>query len=533
MRGNSKNHQKHERIYLGLILLSALLFYAIFISRTAFTVNGEKYFTLVDDAMISMRYAKNLANGFGLVWNIGEPPIQGFSNLGWTLYMTLIHLLPIPPSKISLFVMITSAVILLGNAWLSFKICKLIAPQMKRAPIIAATITAFYYPLVFWSLRGMEVGIATFLVYAAVLLVIKPSQPVDLKKSLLLGLIVLLALIIRFDMILQITLILGYLLYDRIKQKTQLISLSPVLFFYLAGILGIFLFQYLYFGSLYPNTYYLKVEGVSIIDRVTVGIKVFVEYASRDFLTPLLIIVAGLFFFRDLRKKEVSLLLALFFIQCVYSIYIGGDYAVPLNSPQVDAANRFITQGMPSVIVLCGLVIDYFLSALLISSDPESRKKFYLSEILAIGLGLSILIIISGEPWFRWTIYNTPLLDADIWRTKLGIHIRNYTDEDITIAAHAAGQIPYYSNRRTIDLLGKSDSVVAKGLPASSFRPGHNKWNYEYSILTLKPDLIADEWGRLSEFLSDKPEYDRLDNGIYVRRDSFVELDELAQDYQK
>lgn len=38
-----------------------------------------------DDAWISMRYAQNLVNGDGLVWNAGEPPVEGYSNLLWTL----------------------------------------------------------------------------------------------------------------------------------------------------------------------------------------------------------------------------------------------------------------------------------------------------------------------------------------------------------------------------------------------------------------------------------------------------------------
>jgi hypothetical protein len=58
--------------------------------------------------MISMRYAQHLAQGHGLVWNIGEAPVEGFTNLGWTLYMAFLHLFPIPASKISLAVMLTS-----------------------------------------------------------------------------------------------------------------------------------------------------------------------------------------------------------------------------------------------------------------------------------------------------------------------------------------------------------------------------------------------------------------------------------------
>src|SRR6476660_6300235 len=63
------------------IALTALAFYALFVFRTSFTIGGTRYFVLFEDAMISMRYARHVADGHGFVWNIGEAPIEGFTNL--------------------------------------------------------------------------------------------------------------------------------------------------------------------------------------------------------------------------------------------------------------------------------------------------------------------------------------------------------------------------------------------------------------------------------------------------------------------
>lgn len=526
--------QRRESIYLGAILLLAFLFYAAFIFRTVFSLRGTTYFTLIDDAMISMRYARNLSNGYGLVWNIGQPPVEGFTNMGWTLYMALLHTFPVSTSKVSLLVMITSAFFLLGIALLSFKLCKIIDPHSITAPLIATTITAFYFPLVFWSLRGMEVGVVTFLVYFSVLLVMGRSKPMDTKGALLIGCIMLAAILVRLDALLQITLILGYILYDQMKRRAPLLSVSPILFFYLATILAVLLFQYSYFGSVFPNTYYLKVTGVSWLERLGVGIQAFAEYASRDVLTPVFIIIAGLLCFRPLREKRVVLLAALFLVQCLYSLYVGGDFAEEINSAsEASGANRFIAQGMPSVIILFGITVDYFSKALGPRNGRKHEDKPDSALALAVGIGLAGLAVMSGASWFRWTIYNAPYLASDIERTSLGILIKDHTDKSAVIAVHAAGQIPYYSERRTIDLLGINDPVVAMGPPAASFRPGHNKWNYEYSIMTLRPDLIADEWGQLSAFLADKPDYLRLDNGIWVRRDStLINIKGLSKNYR-
>ena len=39
---------------------------------------------VADDAYISLRYARNLVEGHGLVWNPGEA-VEGYSNLAWVL----------------------------------------------------------------------------------------------------------------------------------------------------------------------------------------------------------------------------------------------------------------------------------------------------------------------------------------------------------------------------------------------------------------------------------------------------------------
>src|SRR6185437_4110074 len=39
---------------------------------------------LCDDSFISFRYARNLAHGNGLVWNVGER-VEGYTNFLWTV----------------------------------------------------------------------------------------------------------------------------------------------------------------------------------------------------------------------------------------------------------------------------------------------------------------------------------------------------------------------------------------------------------------------------------------------------------------
>jgi hypothetical protein len=65
-----------------LIVLASLC--AIFLTSAALT-----WPYTMDDAYISLRYADHLARGWGLSWNPGQDPVEGYSNFLWVLWMAL------------------------------------------------------------------------------------------------------------------------------------------------------------------------------------------------------------------------------------------------------------------------------------------------------------------------------------------------------------------------------------------------------------------------------------------------------------
>lgn len=507
---------------LKIVLLAAACFYLVFILRSSFRIAGVTYFTLIDDAMVSMRYAQHLAEGSGLVWNIGEKPVEGFTNPGWMLFMAALHWFEIPAAKISAVVMGAGAIILLLNAYLVHQACKAIQPDGRYGALIAGTITAFYFPLVFWSLRGMEVGILTLLISAALLIALRGQPDGTLKPAVLLSVIFVAAILVRMDALLQVGVISLYVL-TRGKARVRGALLPAVVG--IVAIAAILLLQRAYFGDFLPNTYYQKVVGASLTDRVKNGLLAFNDYATRDTLMLALVSLAGVLTYRSMRTRESLMLGLLFLVQCGYSIYVGGDYA----EPEVNAANRFITQGMPALIILFALTLDCVLADIQTAGTggtaaPSARA------VVSIGIAAATLVIVSGQPWINWAIDNAPLLKADIRRVRIGLDIAQHTSPDATIAVHAAGQIPYYSERRTIDLLGLNDPIVAKGPVTGPFYPGHDKWNYGYSILQLRPDLIADNWIKLGDFMKTANEYQELENGMYIRTDStLVDIEGLLK----
>jgi len=418
---------------------------------------------------------------------------------------------------ISLAVMLLAAAILLANTFVVYRIVEVLDSSAQFAPLIAATVTAFYFPLVFWTLRGLEVGALTLTVSLGILLTLKTIRDPRPVSTFWLTLVLGLALLLRMDAALPVGILILYLASQNPRRAIWSAIVSVIV------LVAILLFQKTYFGDFLPNTYYLKVNGVTAWERFRVGLLALNNYAARDFLMPLMFSLLGIALFKELRTRESLALLLLFFAQVGYSVWVGGDYAEDL----VDSANRFITQGMPALFILFALGMDRLLRPL--ASWERARVRMG----LALAIGLGALLIVSGEPWATWTLSNAPMLRTDIQRVRLGLHIQESTAADAVIAVHAAGQIPYFSERTAIDLLGKSDAFIAKGPPATDFAPGHNKWNYAYSILELKPDVIADNFNKLAAFMADHPEYLRLPNGIYVRADTTkVDVKKLGSDYK-
>jgi len=67
----------------GLQLLIIFVPFSIYLFNTSFLSDW-----IIDDAGITYAYAKNLANGYGLVSQPGVPPVEGYSNFLWLLLIT-------------------------------------------------------------------------------------------------------------------------------------------------------------------------------------------------------------------------------------------------------------------------------------------------------------------------------------------------------------------------------------------------------------------------------------------------------------
>jgi hypothetical protein len=125
--------------------------------RSSFpTVEGRRGFCLFDDAMISLRYAANLAQGQGLVWNPGER-VEGFTN-PLMVFLMAAAVAGAGPWYAPLVVQLFGIAIVLLTLGLVAALVWWDDRQHPGAALAAPTATAAFYPLAYWSIMGMETG---------------------------------------------------------------------------------------------------------------------------------------------------------------------------------------------------------------------------------------------------------------------------------------------------------------------------------------------------------------------------------------
>lgn len=105
-----------------------------------------------DDAYIEYRYATNAAHGHGLVYNIGDPPVEGFTSFLWTVLLIVPALLHVP---LLLFGKLAGAASLLGCIAVVAALVRARGGD-ERAVALARWLVATNASLVVWAQSGME-----------------------------------------------------------------------------------------------------------------------------------------------------------------------------------------------------------------------------------------------------------------------------------------------------------------------------------------------------------------------------------------
>ncbi|MCA2001607.1 MAG: hypothetical protein LDL51_07065 [Chloroflexi bacterium] len=481
----------------ALLVLGYALYCQRYIAETSFFVEGKTYYVLFDDAMISMRYAYNLAHGFGAVWNAGER-VEGFTNPLWVGIMALIHLFPVELNETGFYIQALGAALLILNLFFTRGIVEHFTDDLF-AMLAAVGLTAFYAPLNSFGLLGMEVSLLVVVVSAAAWITLKSGRRFNPWIYILLAV----STLVRLDMAAPYLVFFTALFLTQKENRKKHLTWGLGLLFLFLGAQT--LARFWYYGEWLPNTYYLKVEGWNNTLKILRGLYALVQFVYFSNWV-LMFLPLTVFFFR--RDWEASLPALVFLGQVAYSVSVGGD-----AWEHHGGANRYIVLAMPLFFAVFGWSATELLKkAFSISLKGMTFEAAWRAAFLVF-FSFSILnfnaLVGEWKSIERWNLSRRPDYVAGNDRNlQTAVALEAATLPGASIAVVGAGTIPYLlPDRRAIDLLGKTDPYIARQAvraPMSvadipNMRPGHMKWDYAHSIGTLKPDVIVSIWEGTAE----------------------------------
>jgi arabinofuranosyltransferase len=529
-------------------IAATVAFGVVCVQRASTVVNGQRTYTLFDDAMVSMRYAHHLADGHGLVWNVGQPGVEGYTNFLWTLWLAVLHLTWVPARDLGLLVGLSGLALLVANLVVVARLCRRLAPDRPTVERAALFLTATCYPLLFWTLRGMEVGLVALVLSSASVLALRVVDG-DCAAALPLGAVAVVGVLTRTDVAVPLAAVMAFVMFTAPRDRRRLIVLAPAL--PAAALVLHTLLRLRWYGSALPNTYALKLGGIPLGDRLERGAAVAFLLLALEIVVPVALAMVAVTVCHGPDRRVLSLLLLTFGACVAYAVYVGGDAWEWMR-----IADRYVAPALPLLFVVSGVGAGHLARRVeggsrrplwwagallaagalvarvapfpreLLQLDSRSTHPFAVPLLVAAALTIGAAIVprprralvaaalflaVGGSAFGRWLDTAGDHVTTDVLMAQLSGDVRATTAPDATIAVAWAGSVPYFTDRPAIDILGKSDPVIARSpVHDIPLYPGHMRWDYAESIGARRPDLVVSMW-----IMSDQDERDLLSWGYH------------------
>jgi hypothetical protein len=413
-----------------------------------------------DDAYITFRYARNLYEGFGPVFNPGER-VEGYSNPLWVAAAAAGFAMHLDPMAVARRISLASAVLLVAALYRSL--------LAFSAPGWSAALTTFLISssllVQMACMAGLETVAHAFLFFAGLALLAVPE--LTPRKALASSALLVLAALTRPEGI----------AYWGIGLAVVAVSCRPALLRYAApGLLWLahLAWRWSYYGDLLPNTWYAKQSTPALWGVGVAELRAFLSRPEVLVLVAMAVAGAATAWRTPRWRRAVALLGGTTLFHLLYVVSVGGDGLRML---------RFHVPVLPSLALLAGLLFCV----------PAERAR---ARAWA-ALGVAAIAASTALSLYRAAFEPVPVRVE--WREHLALLGRRLAETrspDTLIAVSAAGVLPYTSRLPTLDLLGLSDRVIARGEPtdqAERAAPGHMKWDIDY-VLSREPDLVINDW---------------------------------------
>lgn len=443
------------------LLAGALVIFLISIATYGFYTYRS---FLHDDAFITLRYSHNFINGKGIVWNAGEY-VEGYTSF---LFLLLISVL----GKLGVDLLISARLIGLIS-YCGIIICFVLFlrrfySEENPAPLrfVPLMLTATSYPLIVWSLGGLETCLFALLCFIA-LGVFSETMNTTSRAGLFGGICFSLLAMTRPEGVLFFLIACLFILAERSGRKINDFGLVFLLTFGI--IFGSYLvWRVIYYGTLLPNPYFVK-TGFDLW-KLASGIKYYREFSlTPPYLIPLVALGTGYVYLKQKLDKKILYLLCCIVAYVFYVLAVGGDHM---------PAFRFFAHLIP----ILALAVFHILKTGVINLN--------LALLLAM-VAISLQVIVPGK-----ALKQAEKMDAAAFVGSIvGKYIARTFPTGSLIALNTAGSAPYYAiNMQFIDMLGLNDRTIARRKITNrvlpwQFTPGHEKGDGKY-VLSRSPDYI-------------------------------------------
>ncbi len=453
-----------------------------------YVLHARAFLFTQDDAYISLRYARNLVEGHGLVFNPGER-VEGYSNFTWTLLLALFLKLGAPAVAAAtwLGVMFGAATV-----FVAAKFTRGLEGRWGPAAVGTALVVAGSSAFALWSTAGLETALFAFLVTAGLERGLAPG--LSSRARAVGAVLLLLAALTRPDGPIVFVLWLAIRTVDTLvkpgpaRAEGGIRELVRDALIIGAPLVPYALWKLSYYGDVLPNTYCAK-AGLSPT-YITRGIDYTLDYfhAYGVFgLAPLVAIlgVIGAAFGASrgpsiravlgavLLTVEARLLLVWLGF-AAYIVGIGGD---------VLYVHRFWLAILPIGAILlargAGTMATRFL-------PPRAAAPVAVAAVLAL------VAVPLARQWDEIQDRRQKEIGFVLNMRQTGEWLRGAFAPGSRIAITTIGAIAYYSDLHIIDMLGLTDREIARhpklidGL-RDTWR--EVKYNAE-SVLRRRPDAI-------------------------------------------
>jgi hypothetical protein len=390
-----------------------------------------------DDAFISFRYARNLVDGHGLVFNPGER-VEGYTNFLWVLLGAASLALGLDPLLVARMAGLVAHLAIVACV---ARAASSSVPGSRAAPAQAvALLVALSPPLAVWATSGLETPLFCAFVTWGVWLVVEGLEAgrLPMMAAILLGA----AALTRPEGILVGAVVAGVTAPARCRRPISGRRWALWTGAFASIVLLYWAWRTAYYGDLLPNTFHAKVgaSGAQAVRGLVYAKDFVVECGSWT----VLVIGCGVALAR--RRPAVRVVTAVAVALVAYVIAVGGD-AMPMY--------RFFTPlvGLGALLMAAG--VGAWGGG---APAGDTRRQAIATAVVTLW---ALLCSWPGWSGRSYGFVQQDRREVEAWR-QIGDWFRGHAEPGESIAVVPAGVIPYTSGLVAIDMLGLNDRTIAR-----------------------------------------------------------------------